>query len=436
MSPSRHAQTPRDLFLIVLVVLTVLAALARLPRLQAPPHMVFDEIYYAKAAQQVLAGVEVTEERTHPPMARLIIAAAIRLAGDRALGWRVASAVAGVLLVVIIYALAWMLFRDRFVAVLSAFLVAIDGLVFVESRIAKPDILLVVFLFGAYAAFLKYLLGLPRAPSGPEPSALEPPAGAPPRSGRRVLWVYLAGLAAGCAVSTKWTTVVPLLFIPAMVVLLRGWRRDALPRGDLRHLAAAFLVLPPLIYMLTYIPYFALGHSLRDFVQNQVSMFRFHATLTQGHPYQSPWWSWPLLYRPIWYEYKTLTPQATIGILAIGNPVIWWASIPAFILVVRHALRTRAMPEMFLVAGVVFTYTQYALVQRVVFLYHFMPTLPFLIMGLAVALARLRAQDRTSLVVGFLALAVVWFVAYYPVLAAVPVGASRIFRLLWFGTWI
>ncbi|MGH2372612.1 MAG: phospholipid carrier-dependent glycosyltransferase [bacterium] len=423
-----------DAVAVLLLCIALFAALVRIPRLNTPSRMFFDEIYYAKAAQQILAGKEVTEERTHPPLSKLIIAAAITLAGDDAFGWRIAPAIAGTLLVLMVYVLADALFGNRLIAAISALLVAVDGLVFVESRIAKPDIFLTLFLFGSFAAFWKYLrerLDAPeRHPELPEGvEVLEP-------SGRGVRWLYIAGLAAGSAIATKWTTVVPLSTIPVMMLLLRGWGRMALPRADLRHVLVAFTVVPAVVYLLTYIPYFMLGHSVAEFFKHQYSMYEFHASLTAPHPYQSQWWSWPLLLRPIWYEYHEVGPQMYRGILAVGNPVIWWASLPAFALVAARAIRLRSMPETFLTVGFAISYIQYAFITRALFLYHFLPALLFLIMALAEALARIRARVGGGVVLAFLVLAVGWLVVFYPVLSALPIHGPRYWRLMWFGTWI
>jgi len=401
-----------DPIILFVIGVTLFAALIRFPRLHTPAEMIFDEIYYARAAEQMLTGQEATEERTHPPLSKLLIAAGIALAGDHAVGWRVASAVAGTLLVGVTYVLAVTLFDDRFVAGASAMLVALDGLVLVESRIAKPDIFLTLFLFASFTAFWRYLRG------------------------RGVPWIYLSGVAAGAALATKWTTVVPLAVIPVTLVLFWGWGRLSLTRRDLWHLAAAFTVTPVIIYLLTYIPYFVLGHGVADFVRHQVSMYEFHSSLTEGHPYQSRWWSWPLLIRPIWYQYYEAAPHVYRGILAIGNPIIWWASLPAFAVVAARAVRGRALPETFLVAGFVLSYLQYAFIPRALFLYHFLPALLFLIMALAAGLAYVRARVGSGVVLAFVVLVAGWLVAFYPVLSALPIAASRYWRLMWFGSWI
>jgi dolichyl-phosphate-mannose-protein mannosyltransferase len=406
----------------VLVVLVALAALTRFVRLGEPPQMIFDEIYYARAAEQILAGVEVTEERTHPPLSKLIIAGGIALLGDRAVGWRVASAAAGTLLVLLVYALAWLLFRNRVVAAAGAAMIVLDGLVLVESRIAKPDIFLTLFIVAAYAAFWMFVRA--RIEGGDRP---------PGRSG---WWLAAAGAAAGCAVATKWTAVAPLLALPATLLLLWGRGDVAWARRDLWRALTALVLLPLGVYVLSYAPYFALGHGLRDLLALQGSMFRFHAGLTQGHPYQSAWWSWPLLVRPIWYEYRETAPHLYRGVVALGNPVLWWAGLAALIVVAVGAVRTRALPETFLLAGFLLSYLQYAAVRRVLFLYHFLPALPLLFIALAAVLERLRRQVGPGPALALGLLAATWLVVFYPVLTAVPMPDARILRMMWFGSWI
>jgi dolichyl-phosphate-mannose-protein mannosyltransferase len=421
-APPAARRQVEPLLLALVVGIALFAALVRFPRLQTPSWMVFDEIYYAKAARQVLAGQEVTEERTHPPLSKLIIAAGIAAAGDNAVGWRLPGAVAGVLLVLVVYLLAALLFGDRFIAAASAMLVALDGLVFVESRIAKPDIFLTLFLFAAYTAFWTFL----RARSAETVAA----------SGGGHAWLYAAGAAAGCAVATKWTTVVPLAVIPVTLALALGWGRLRLARRDVRHLAVAFIAVPVVVYLLTYVPYFVRGHTVAEFVAHQRSMYEFHASLTEGHPYQSAWWSWPLLLRPIWYEYYEAADGLFRGIVAIGNPIIWWAGLPALAIFAAAAVRARALPDLFVVLGFAIAYGQYAFISRALFLYHFLPAVPFLVLALAAVLARVRAQVGSGVVLIYLLVAAGWLVAFYPVLSALGVSGDRITRLMWFGSWI
>jgi dolichyl-phosphate-mannose--protein O-mannosyl transferase len=165
-------------------------------------------------------------------------------------------------------------------------------------------------------------------------------------------------------------------------------------------------------------------------------MFRFHAGLTAGHPYQSQWWSWPLLLRPIWYEFEQVPTGFYRGVLAIGNPALWWAAIPAMIYLARSALRARDPVATFIVTGFLVSYLPYIFIGRALFLYHMLPAVPFMAIATAVAASHLRARLGPAIPLLYLVLAVAWFVSYYPVLAALPIATARFYRLMWFGTWL
>jgi dolichyl-phosphate-mannose--protein O-mannosyl transferase len=52
-------------------------------------------------------------------------------------------------------------------------------------------------------------------------------------------------------------------------------------------------------------------------------MFNYHSKLVDSHPYASPWYEWPLIIRPMWYNKAIMTVWiATIN--AMGNPAVWW----------------------------------------------------------------------------------------------------------------
>ncbi len=398
--------------LVILAALCLFATALRVARLDIPSRMIFDEIYYAKAANQYLRAEEVTEEITHPPLSKLLIAVGIRLFGDRAFGWRIMSAAAGVALVLVTFLLAGEVTRIPFAAVTSAFLVAVDGLAFVESRIAKPDIFLVLFLAASYWGFWRYLRT------------------------RGAGWLYASGLAAGLALSTKWTGIAPLATIPVYLAYLWHRRQWTPSRRHVLHAAVAYVLVPLAVYAATWTPYFLRGHTLRELAEFHVFMFRFHAGLTATHPYQSAWWSWPLLLRPIWYEFAEVPKGFYRGVVALGNPAFWWASLPALAYLAREALRRRDPAAVFIVIGFLVSYMPYAFIHRPLFLYHMLPALPFMALAVGTTLTRLRASLGEAIPLLYLAVAVAWFVAFYPVLAALPIPAARFYRLMWFGTWL
>ncbi|HEY2917006.1 MAG TPA: phospholipid carrier-dependent glycosyltransferase [Candidatus Limnocylindrales bacterium] len=73
--------------------------------------------------------------------------------GQHAFAWRLPGVIAGLLMAVFIYILTRLLFRRREVAVLAGFLVAVDGMLFVQSRIGMNDAYVGVGIMAAYCLF-------------------------------------------------------------------------------------------------------------------------------------------------------------------------------------------------------------------------------------------------------------------------------------------
>lgn len=57
---------------------------------------------------------------------------------------------------------------------------------------------------------------------------------------------------------------------------------------------------------------------------------------------QSSWYEWPTMIRPMYYYCQTLRDGMKEGISAFGNPLVWWAGIPALILILLPFGRRRS----------------------------------------------------------------------------------------------
>src|SRR5260370_23565476 len=64
-------------------------------------------------------------------------------------------------------------------------------------------------------------------------------------------------------------------------------------------------------------------------------MLHFGLGLTAGHPYKSQPWTWLLISRPVSFFYATPktcgASSCSQEVLAIGTPLIWYASIPVLL---------------------------------------------------------------------------------------------------------
>ncbi|HKW44696.1 MAG TPA: phospholipid carrier-dependent glycosyltransferase [Candidatus Eremiobacteraceae bacterium] len=122
----------------------IVAALLLFTGLRYPPDRYFDEIYYARAAQEYLQGKDLYEW-THPPFIKLLYAAGAWFfntffkAGDP-VGARMTSAVCGVLTIPLLYGFAKRLFSSTPAAFLTIVLLVTGDYWYVQSRIAQPEI--------------------------------------------------------------------------------------------------------------------------------------------------------------------------------------------------------------------------------------------------------------------------------------------------------
>jgi len=453
----------------------------------SPPHgEIFDEIYFGDFAHNDLKGIAYFDPE--PPLAKLFIAAGEWLYGEYRIvfegasgtaadlgftpfGWRWMEAVFGSLLVPLMYLLALRLWANRLFAATAATLTCFDGMFFIQSRIGMIDIYPLFFILLAYYVFHVHL----QSPT--------------PRSA--MVTLVLTGVTIGLAVSAKWIALAALasmLFILVVRFLRRhvdfsvlteaGWWRwgsaeaegPALPGGAswapyLSLAVVAFLVIPVVIYIGSWFPFFSRGqfHDLWDLWQYQVSSYQYHAHLTATHPYGSPWFSWPFLYRPVAYYFENsglgideASGQTLVaGMVNLGNPFIWWTSLPCLLALPYFAIRYRSYPAAFILIGFITQYLPWSLISRVLFLYHMFGGLPFMILALAFVLARLaggtfdlalgtrviRGLTGRGLLVAHLAVAIAFFVYFYPVWTGIPIGDQQYLGgfgigRMWFQRWI
>jgi dolichyl-phosphate-mannose--protein O-mannosyl transferase len=449
-----------------------------------PKGQVFDEIYFGVFAHDDLEGIQYFDPE--PPLSKLIIASGEWLygwfratfegaRGDYAdlgfntFGWRIMSAIFGSLCVPLMYLFARKLWPNRLFAVAAATLVCFDGMFFVQSRIGMIDIFPIFLIVLSYTMFLVHL-----------ESRTERDA---------IVTLLMTGTALGLAVASKWISLAALATIVFFLLMRPVVRRvgvtlgdgagtwrwgltkgPSLPGGARGALYAptaivAFALIPLLIYLASWIPFFTRHQfrNLSDLIDYQRQSYIYHATLTATHPYGSPWFSWPFLYRPVayYYEYQglgvdRLTGHSLVaGIVDLGNPLIWWASIPAVLALPYFVLRHRSFPAAVILAGFVTQYLPWARISRVIFLYHMFGGLIFMVLALAFVLVRMQQAgpvrieffgDRMVLstrylVPAFLVLAVAAFLFFYPVWTALPISDQSYLNgfptgKMWLRTWI
>lgn len=400
------------------LLLAAVAAAFRLPRLGFPPEEIFDEVYHAKTALQYLQGESPTEW-VHPPTAKLLIAIGVWLFGYEPWSWRLLPALAGIAIAPVFYYLARTVLATERAALLAAGLLLADGVYLVQSRTAMTNIFAVLFQLSAALFVVRSGLA-ERLP---------------------VKGMILAGLSLGLALSTRWTSLWAAGFLGLTLLVLR---RERILRGrELALTLTAFAVLPVLLYVLSYLPWQQQGHAWSDLWPHQKAIWNYHATLNATHPYFSKWWTWPWLVRPTWYYFKQ-DGQTIRGIVAIGNPALWWVSVPVSLWALATGIASRDPRRIFSGTGFLCLYLPWGISPRTLNYSHYLfEAIPYACLSLGYLLDRQWDGPYRAAARGFAILVAVMFLFFLPFLAALPVPAAwYYFRLggagpwTWFPTWI
>jgi dolichyl-phosphate-mannose--protein O-mannosyl transferase len=136
------------------LLVTGVAAYLRFNRLSIPGTKAFDEVYYAHDAQSLLMfGVETgkngppetfgpAEYVVHPPLGKWMISFGEWVAGYNSFGWRLSAAIVGTLSVLLVARIARRMTRSTLFGCAAGLLMCLDGLQYVQSRMAMLDIFL------------------------------------------------------------------------------------------------------------------------------------------------------------------------------------------------------------------------------------------------------------------------------------------------------
>jgi len=203
-----------------------------------------------------------------------------------------------------------------------------------------------------------------------------------------------------------------------------------------------FVLVPVLIYYFSYYWHLASegGLSVRRVVELQKQMLDYHAGLGgDTHYFRSPWYQWPVIAWPMWYY--SGTPYMPAGMISsiscMGNPAVWWAGLVALIIVAVRAAWMRKAPKNYLLVLIGFAsqFLPWVLVPRSTFIYHYFASVPFIIIATALVLDWVRRKSNKAFritAIALMALALVLFVAFYPLESGTPVSRAYANLLRWF----
>ena len=396
--------------------------------------MYFDEIYHGRTALEHLRNIY-PYETTHPPLGKEIIAVGIDIFGMSPFGWRFMGALCGVLMLAVLYIFLKNMFGKTYIAICGTLLFGFDFMRFTQTRIATIDTYGVLFILLSYFFMYRYITTNPSA-------KLRVAAGS----------LALSGLFFGIGCASKWIVIyagagLAAIFFVHLVMQVKYYKANDMAGVNMGSItgrviktlicaALFFIVVPVIIYCLSYIPYgTAKGMSVKDGMlwnpeyykiiwNNQTGMFSYHGKLTEGHPYASRWYQWIVDGRPILYFWDgNVAPGMKSAFAAFGNPVVWWGGLLAMTAMVYRFIKFRDSKALFIVIGYLSQFAPWLLISRAVFIYHYFPSVVFLTMAAAHIFNSMDERKLGSYKLAintFTASAGVLFLAFYPAISGFP----------------
>lgn len=463
------------------LAVTALAAFIRLRNLGQPNDVVFDETYYAKDAislglfgyerQELENANELLLDATqpiesiftsepafvvHPPLGKWVIAAGEALFGPNPFGWRIAVAILGIISVLLLARIVRRLSGSTAIGTVAGFLLAIDGMHIVMSRTALLDLILgfwVLIAFGLLVLDRDFVRKRPFT----NPNALGP---------RPYRW--LAAIALGLAIATKWSGLWFALFFGILTIAwdialrkqrgsVHPWRFTLLRDAPLT--ALGMLAIAGAVYLLSWTGWIrsddAWGRNwaadqdpsivpdwVRSLAQYHDQQWNFHTNLDEEHAYASSAWTWPLQIRPTSFYFEKPddcgADECASALLAVGNPIIWWAGLLALLHQSWEFLIKRRWQAGAVLTGFLAGWLPWLLFpERTTFAFYAVVFLPFTIMALALSLQRiLQVRWGTQIVAIFLIVTAIvswWFMPIW-VADSIPIDQWRL--RMWFPTWV
>jgi len=460
---------------VATLAVTGIALFLRLWDLGKPHKFLFDETYYAKDAwsllhhgyaltyvenanERILAGrtadlwTETPNMVVHPEVGKWLIALGEGAFGMTPFGWRISSAIAGALMVMVMIRLARRVTRSTLLGLVAGLLMCFDGLHLVLSRLGLLDLFLAFFVLCAVSCMVadRDWVRARMARALPPGSRLAPGSWGPLLLWRP--WRLATGICWGLAVGTKWSALFPLA---AFGLLMWFWDSGARRSFGVRHAlwksavidalpALSYVVLVPLLVYVAswtgwllhadvyeralsdtqYGPYWGsylekdargffseLWQSLRSLWHYHHDVYVFHTGFLNDstHVYQSKPWGWLLLNRPVGVDAQLDIQPGAQGcaaaagstclrqVLLLGNPMVWWFGTIAAVWAAVSWLARRDWRYGLVTIGIAVTWLPWMRYDdRPIFSYYAVVILPFIVLGATLFLGEILGRRDAS----------------------------------------
>lgn len=415
-----------------LLLPVVVALVLRMPRLGFPAVPVYDEVFYVLDAIDLLRWGTESGLAVHPPLGKWLIASGMAAFGVEPLGWRMASVLAGVGLVLVAALIGRLVTGRRLWGAVCGGLVACDGLLIVTSRLALLD--------GFVALSVAGVAGLLLRAQSRQPLRDRSAAG-------------LVGAVIGIGAAVKWSTLATLPVALGMLLMLD--QRLVAP-GPLRRRAMVGTVVAVLgvagsVYAASWLPRAFSPDPIapRALAVEHLDMLNFHLRLEPRATGAAAAWTWLGQLHPVVLfrttctaERMTSSDKACVGaaagdevrIVALANPAVWAAGVLATVALMRQAIRGDPVGRL-LLALLASQWLPWLLSPRRDLSFYAAAIVPLTAVATVHVVHRYPTRQRRAAASVLLVTVAVATALWYPVWIGEPLPPAALRARAWLSTW-
>lgn len=375
--------------------------------------MYFDEIYFGRTAYEYVYNLK-TYEWTHPPLGKIIQAVPIYITHNMSpFNYRLMGNISGILLVGVMYFFGSFICKNRKYGILSSLLMALDTFHFAHTRMGTVDSHLVLFI--TLSIFFMIIFS----------------------QNKKYKFLILSGLFFALSICIKWTG----LYAGIALAIIYFYFLFKNKLFNIKHIILGFsffIFLPILLYLSSFYFFsnnFYITNNFSNIIKENIKMFLYHSNLDATHYFSSEWYTWPISYKPVWYHY-VVNDNIVESISGVGNIVIWISGIISVLYCFIKFLFYKDKNCFFLLISIFSMWLPYVFIDRIMFLYHYFPVLPFLFLAICYFVYDLDTKYNLKYSIYFIVFAsYIFFVLYYPVVSGLGVSREYLNWLELFKSW-
>jgi dolichyl-phosphate-mannose--protein O-mannosyl transferase len=143
------------------------------------------------------------------------------------------------------------------------------------------------------------------------------------------------------------------------------------------------------------------------------------------------------MYKPVWF-YSSKTINSMRGtIVDIGNPFIWWFGTISSIYLLINSIKKKDSNNIFILTFILSTFLPYIFIGRIMFMYHYFITLPFVMLGIVSFTKYITEKIKNNkFYISYIIVIIITFIIFYPISSGMEIDESYINSLKWLSSWI